>query len=304
MNILVTDTNSMLGSEIKKRVSAFPQWNFHFIDLQEFYLHKFKKFDAFIYKNKISCIINCAAYADVNKAEHEGGKAYWLNAYALKDLAICANQYGLKFIHVSTDFVFNGSSHRPYTEVDQAAPVNQYGKSKLAGERIIQVLCPKAVIVRTSWLYSSATDDSIYTIWGLAKMHASMLVVCDLFGCPTWTRDLAITILEMLDDEQTGITKTGIFHYAGEGVASNYDFAKEIVRLSGQTCKITPISSEDYPELAKRPAFSVLSKEKIKTEFGISIPHWRDSIKKCFEEIMTIDEAHSVNNTNNKKHLL
>lgn len=301
MNILVTDTNSKLGSEIKKRVSAFPQWNFYFIDLQEFYLHDFKKIDEFIYKNKISCIINCAAYADVNNAEKEIGKAYWLNGYILKDLALYANRYGLKFIHISTDFVFNGSSHNPYTEADRVAPLNQYGSSKLAGERIIQILCPKAVIIRTSWLYSSATDDCIHTIWSLAKMQASMLVVCDQFRCPTWAGDLVTTILRILDDTQTGITKEGIFHYASEGIVSSYDFVKEIVRLSGQECEIKPIYSEEYPEPAKRPVFSVLSKEKIKAEFGISIPDWRYSIKKCFEEVVAMDEAHSLKNTYKKK---
>ena len=292
MNILVTGANGQLGSEIRKRATAYPQWNFFFFDLPELNLLKPDTLEGTIRRNQISCVINCAAYTSVDEAERHPAHAYEVNAYALKNLARCVNQYQLKLIHISTNLVFDGLSGKPYQETDPAHPVNQYGKSKLAGERIIRVICPNALIIRTSWLYSSFPRNCVHTIWALARMKACLRIVSDLLDSPTWAGDLANTILLMLDDPQTGVTKTGIYHYANEGIVSYYDFAREIVRLSGMDCPIEHLSSGDYLTPAPRPAFSALNTLKIRTDYGLNIPHWKKSLKLCFEEVVALEEKY------------
>ena len=295
MNILVTGANGQLGSEIRKREHSFPQWNFYFFDLPELNLLNPIKLEQIIFENKISCVINCAAYTAVDLAEKEVDKAFQINAYALKDLAYCINHYHLKFIHISTDFVFDGLSNEPYLETDVAVPLNQFGKSKLEGEYIVQDLCPNALILRVSRLYSSDPRNSVHTIWVLSRAKAYLRIFCDQISCPTWAGDLASTILTILKDPQTGITKKGIYHFANEGIASCYDFVKEIIGYPGLKCEISPVLSTDFPTPAKRPKFSALNTEKIRQDYGIFIPHWKESLKECINE-MTQYEKHYYSN--------
>ncbi len=285
MNILLTGAKCQLGAEIKKRSAFFPEGRSHFFDLPEIDFLKPEKLEKIICDNEITCIINCAAYASVDKAEEETEMAYMINAYALKNLTYYVNRYKLIFVHISSSLVFDGLSNRPYIETDAPAPLNHYGKSKLQGEQIIRTMCPEALIIRTSWLYSSGAQNFVQTIRSLAKMRTHIKMSYDQIGSPTWAGDLAAAILTILNDPQTGISKKGIYHYSNEGIASLYDFAYEIINLSRLDCKLYPVRTKDYPSPAKRPYYSVMSKEKIKSDFGLIIPHWQKSLKKCIEEI-------------------
>ena len=285
MNILLTGSNSQLGSEIRKRLVGYPWWNVYFFDFSDFDVLKSEGLEEIICEKEISCIINCLAYSSVDQTEENIDVAYKVNTYALKDLAFYVNRYKLKFIHISTNLVFDGLSNKPYIESDFTNPLNSYGKSWLQGEHIIQAMCPDSLIIRTSWLYSSDSTNFVQTIRSLAKMKAPIKMSYDQIGSPTWAGDLAAAILTILEDPQTGISKKGIYHYSNEGVASLYDFAYEIIKLSGFDCTLYPVRTTDYPPSVKTPYYSIMSKEKIKSDFRLIIPYWQKSLKKCIEEM-------------------
>lgn len=236
------------------------------------------------------CVINTAAYTLVDLAEKERERAFAVNRDGARNLARAASSIGAPLIHVSTDFVFDGGKPTPYIEDDLTGPLGVYGASKLSGEEEILKHLPEHFIIRTSWLYGMMGNNFVKTILRLARERETIRVVYDQAGTPTWTRDLAGVIVTMIDAIEAGTLDYGTYHYSNEGVASWYDFAEAVVeesRRMGASLKcreIEPILTSEYPTPAKRPAYSVLDKQKIKKTFGIRIPHWRASLIKMLEE--------------------
>jgi dTDP-4-dehydrorhamnose reductase len=225
-------------------------------------------------------IINCAAYTAVDKAEQEDNLAFLINASAVGILARVASKYNALLIHISTDYVFDGKGYKPYMEEDPTNPVSLYAKSKHAGERQVQSYSNRALIIRTSWLYSEFGNNFVKTMMKYGKERGQLNVVFDQTGTPTYARDLAKAILDIIT-KKPAINGVEVFHYSNEGVTSWYDFALAIIEFSGITCKIIPIETKDYPLPAVRPFYSVFNKAKIKQRFNIEIPYWKDSLKVC-----------------------
>ncbi|PTN02871.1 dTDP-4-dehydrorhamnose reductase [Mangrovibacterium marinum] len=288
MHILITGSNGQLGTEIKKLVTQYPDWQFSFADLPELDITNQEQLEGRIQSDKITAIINCAAYTAVDKAESDIETAEAVNATGPAILAQLAAKHQLLFIHISTDFVFDGKSCLPYTEDQPTNPICVYGSTKLKGEQLVLEYNPQAVIIRTSWLYSAHGNNFVKTMQRLGADREQLTVIFDQIGTPTWAADLAQTCLQVLADPETGKSKTGIYHFSNEGIASWYDFALEIMQQSGLQCRVLPIETKDYPTPAKRPAFSVMNKAKIKQTFGITIPHWKESLEKCIEELSSI----------------
>ena len=235
-------------------------------------------------ENSIDVIVNCAGYTDVEKAESEEDAAFRLNAEAAGLLAETARACGATLIHISTDYVFDGSRSEPYGEDAAQAPLNAYGRSKLAGElAVLAAGCP-CIIIRTSWLYSPYGKNFVKTILSKSETHAMLKVVSDQIGTPTYAGDLAEFILTLLEPEN--LKKTGVYHYTDEGVCSWFDLACEVCELSGNLCEVTPCETGEYPVKAARPHYSVLSKSKVKQTFAIEIPYWKDSLRHCICQIV------------------
>ena len=279
MNILITGANGQLGSEIKELASSFPNWCFIYTDVDELDITNINDLEKFFKDNLIDVVINCAAYTAVDKAESEEEKAALINITASKNLAIVSDKNKSLLIHISTDFIFDGSSSVPYKEKDKPGPLSVYGMTKLEGEREIIKNSNKHVIIRTGWLYSSFGSNFVKNIRRLASERGRLNMIYDQTGSPTYARDLARTILEILPKFKDRYRE--IYHYSNEGVTSWYDFAKAICEFSKIECDIYPIETKDYPTPAVRPHYSVLNKNKIKKDFGIIIPYWRDSLKEC-----------------------
>ncbi|HEG0615158.1 TPA: dTDP-4-dehydrorhamnose reductase [Campylobacter coli] len=277
-NILVIGKNGQLASEI--RYFCKNKYNFIFKGKEELNLQNEEKLYKIIQEDNIKTIINCAAYTAVDLAEKEIEKASILNYECVEILAKLVKQYDLKFIHTSTDYVFDGKTNIPYKENDITNPLSVYGKTKLKGEQVIMEIAPRnTIIIRTSWLYSSYGKNFVKTMQNLGRQREGLGVVFDQIGTPTYARDLAEVIVNILPAIQN--EKPEIYHYSNEGVASWYDFAKEIMKLSQLDCNIKPIESKDFPTLAPRPYYSVLNKQKIKEKFHIEIPYWKDSLERC-----------------------
>ncbi len=277
-NILVIGKNGQLASEI--RYFCKNKYNFIFKGKEELNLQNEEKLYKIIQEDNIKTIINCAAYTAVDLAEKEIEKASILNYECVEILAKLVKQYDLKFIHTSTDYVFDGKTNIPYKENDTTNPLSVYGKTKLKGEQVIMEIAPRnTIIIRTSWLYSSYGKNFVKTMQNLGRQREGLGVVFDQIGTPTYARDLAEVIVNILPAIQN--EKPEIYHYSNEGVASWYDFAKEIMKLSQLDCNIKPIESKDFPTLAPRPYYSVLNKQKIKEKFHIEIPYWKDSLERC-----------------------
>ncbi len=285
MNILVTGANGQLGSEIRVLSDNYI-YNYFFTEKSKLDITKKEDIEEFINKNKINLIINCAAYTAVDKAESEKELADLINHKAVKYLAEISKQKNIPLIHISTDYVFDGKNYKPYTQEDKTNPQGVYGFTKLKGEEAFISSGAKGIIIRTSWVYSTFGANFVKTMLRL-KDKKELGVVFDQIGTPTYARDLAKTILEIVDKhyEKLNNFKCEIFHYSNEGVCSWYDFAKAIFEIKDIDIKINPIESKDYRTPAKRPFYSVLNKNKIKKEFGIEIPYWVDSLKKCVKEI-------------------
>lgn len=234
--------------------------------------------------NSIDVIVNCAGYTDVEKAETEEDAAFRLNAEAAGLLAETARACGATLIHISTDYVFDGRQSEPYGEDAAQAPLNAYGRSKLAGELAVLATGCRCMIIRTSWLYSPYGKNFVKTILSKSKTHAMLKVVSDQVGTPTYAGDLAGFILTLL--EPGNLEKEGIYHYSNEGVCSWFDLACEVCHLSGNLCEVAPCGTGEYPVKAARPHYSVLSKSKVKQTFGIEIPYWKDSLSHCLCQIV------------------
>lgn len=280
-NILVTGSSGQLGSELKE----LTQYDgFYFTTSKNLDITDHQKVREFIEANNIKTIINCAAYTAVDKAESEQELANEINHLAVKNLAQLAHEFGIKLIHISTDYVFDGTNFKPYIEDDVTNPNGIYGKTKLDGEKAMLEVNPKnSIIIRTSWVYSSYGANFVKTMLRLGKEKESLGVIFDQVGTPTYARDLAKAILEVLPKIEN--KKVEIYNYSNEGVLSWFDFAKEIMRMAKLNCEIKPIETKEYPTPAKRPHYSLLNKAKIKKEFAIVIPYWKDSLDECLKKM-------------------
>ena len=284
MRILITGSNGQLGNEIRVLAGDYPDFDFMYTDIEELDITDPLEVETFFIKNLPQVIINCAAYTAVDKAETDESKAYLINATAVANLAKSAASIGALIIHISTDYVFDGKSYLPYVETDKINPLSSYGRTKLAGENAVQLNATKGIILRTSWLYSAFGNNFVKTMMKYGIERDSLNVVFDQIGTPTYARDLAKVILDIIPSA-INITGTNLFHYSNEGVASWYDFARTVITFSGIRCEINPILTENYPLPAPRPFYSVLNKSKIKETFKIKIPYWSDSVKDCIQRL-------------------
>ncbi len=292
MNILVTGGNGQLGSEMR-RLALNSENSYVFTDVTTpdgvetvvLDITDIKEVKKIVAERKISFIINCAAFTNVDKAEDDYDTAYLLNATAVSNLANVAKDAGAFLFHVSTDYVFQGDACIPYSEDYMTNPLGAYGKTKLAGETAVMDSGCKYIIFRTSWLYSPYGNNFVKTMRRLTTQQPVVKVVFDQVGTPTYAGDLAYAIFDIVENYKFEDNQ-GIYHFSDEGVCSWYDFAVEIARLSGIAgCSITPCHSDEFPSKVKRPSFSVLDKTKYKKTFGKSVPYWRDSLKKCIAAI-------------------
>ncbi len=283
MKILVTGSNGQLGSELQS-ISDQVKHEFIFTDIEELNICDENEITSFFEHMPVNMVINCAAYTAVDLAEKEIDKAYMINATAPKILSERSRRINASIIHISTDFVFNGLNYKPYTEEDVTAPVNVYGQTKYEGEIRLMKENPKSLILRTSWLYSAFGNNFVKTMLKLGKEKKELNVIFDQVGTPTYAGDLARALLHIVDQmesEPAGKNQWGLYHFSNEGVASWYDFAYEIFRLKKMNITLNPIFTRNYPTPAKRPHYSVMDKSKIKSSFGLIIPHWKESLKKC-----------------------
>ncbi|MDR2683718.1 MAG: dTDP-4-dehydrorhamnose reductase [Dysgonamonadaceae bacterium] len=291
-NILITGAKGQLGSEIQQIAALYP--GFHFIptDVAELDLTDRAAIARYLAAHPIDYIVNCAAYTAVDKAETEAERCYTINCDAVSNLAEAAASR-TKIIHISTDYVFDGQATVPYRETDPTHPQSVYGKSKRAGEEALLKACPESIVIRTAWLYSVYGNNFVKTMLRLARERSELKVVCDQQGAPTYAADLAQAILSVIvHAEQSGLFPAGIYHYSNEGVTTWFDFTKKILQLAGiTTCTVHPIPASQYPAPAPRPGYSVLDKSKIKETFGIVVPDWEESLRRCIRLILAADSA-------------
>jgi dTDP-4-dehydrorhamnose reductase len=285
--ILVTGANGQLGSEIKFSPAQSEMFTIFFTDIDSLDITDIQAVDKYMKEVRPDFVVNCAAYTAVDKAEQDKEAAWLINAVAPGILAESCNRFSAKLIHISTDYVFDGTNYRPYLEDDPVRPLGNYGITKLEGERRCQSLTD-AVIIRTSWLYSSFGNNFVKTMIRLAGERDKLGVVSDQVGTPTFARDLARTILKILHStvSDPDSWKSGIYHYSNEGVCSWYDFAIAVYRFAGIHCLVEPIETSDFPTLTKRPLYSVLNKSKIKSTFNMVIPYWMESLQECIQIII------------------
>lgn len=288
-NILVTGANGQLGSEIR-RISQLHENNFKFFftDVAELDITNPDAIDSFLKENNIKYIVNCAAYTAVDKAEDDVDLCYKINRDAVSNLGLAATNNGAKVIHVSTDYVYDGTTTTPYTESDAVNPQSVYGKSKQEGEVELMKACPDSIIIRTAWLYSIFGNNFVKTMMKLGRERDEINVVADQTGTPTNAADLAHAIVRILDFSEANSFVSGIYHYSNEGVTTWYDFTLAIHKDAGITCKVNPITTDQYPTRAVRPQYSVLDKSKIKSTFHLVIPKWEDSLNICVKELLSI----------------
>jgi dTDP-4-dehydrorhamnose reductase len=287
-NILVTGGNGQLGSELKELAPAYANYHFIFTDVENLDICDHKAVATFIDENNINTIINCAAYTAVDKAEEQFELADKINHLAVANFAKIAKDKNIQLVHISTDYVFDGTNHKPYIESDSPDPQSVYGQTKLDGELAMQQINPQnSVIVRTSWVYSKFGNNFVKTMLRLGKERGELSVVADQIGTPTHAADLAKAILTILPKIENEAVET--FHYSNEGVCSWYDFAKAIFEIKGLPIHVNPIETSQYTTLAQRPFYSVLNKSKIKLNFSIQIPYWRHSLKDCLSEFSKKD---------------
>jgi len=286
MRVLITGSKGQLGSEIKELASEFENLECIFKDLPELDICDTDALNRFIIDQHINAVINCAGYTAVDKAEENFEIAEQVNAKGVLNLLNALKKVDGKLIHISTDYVFDGNHSQPYKETDPVSPVGVYGETKRAGELAVLNSSIDAIVIRTSWLYSGYGNNFVKTMLRLGNDKESIQVVSDQIGTPTYAKDLAKTCLNILSDAgSTNISKKGsLYHYSNEGVTSWYDFASAIMEISNIDCQVIPIETKDYPTQARRPMYSVLDKSKIKSDFKVIIPHWRDSLTNCIKK--------------------
>lgn len=280
--ILVTGANGQLGNEMQ-RVAKGRSDRYIFTDVAELDITNYEAIHKMVTEEGVDVIVNCAAYTNVDKAEDDQALADLLNNKAAGYLAKAAKESGATLIHISTDYVFDGSAHIPYREEQATRPIGVYGVTKLAGEQsVIESGC-NYIIIRTSWLYSAWGGNFVKTMQRLTSERDTLNVIFDQVGTPTYAGDLADAIGQIITTDQ--LAKSGRYHFSNEGVCSWFDFAYAICEKSGNSCKINPIHSDEFPAKVTRPHYSVLDKSKIKSTFGIEIPYWSESLDKCINEL-------------------
>lgn len=288
--ILITGAKGQLGQELSQLLTGNDEWTVNLTDREELDITKHLQVSSYLAElNDLRYVINCAAYTAVDKAEEDVELAHAVNLNGAQNLARAAKDLGAQMIQISTDYVYHTEQNTPYKEGDNTNPQSVYASTKLAGDNLVQRYHPSAMIVRTSWVYSSFGHNFVKTMLRLGRERDSLSVVFDQIGTPTNARDLAKAIIAVINQVETGAKAqtdmAGVFHYSNEGVTSWYDFAKAIFEMENIDCKLTPIESRQYPTPAKRPPFSVLNKSKIKNAFGLEIPHWKDSLADCLKSL-------------------
>lgn len=282
MNILITGCNGQLGNEMMLLEKENPQHVYFNTDVHSLDITDQAAVEEYISRNGIDCVVNCAAYTAVDKAEGDKELCTTLNTVAPAYLAAAVDKRGGCMIQVSTDYVFNGTKHTPYTETDTPSPDSVYGSTKLAGELGVSKFCRRTMIVRTAWLYSTFGNNFVKTMIRLGREKAELGVIFDQIGTPTYARDLAVAIMAAVNK---GVVP-GVYHFSNEGVCSWYDFTKAIHRMAAiTTCRVRPLHTSEYPTPANRPAYTVLDKTKIKKTYGIDIPHWEESLAECMARL-------------------
>jgi len=282
MKVLITGSYGQLGNELKRILEKRSDIQAFFTDVDTLDICNYHAVKHFFTEHKPNFVINCAAYTAVDKAENEVELCYKINSNAVRTLAIIADRYRAKIVHISTDYVFDGTTNKPYKETFTARAKSVYGKSKLLGEKFLNRHAKNSsVIIRTSWLYSAFGNNFVKTMLKAGKDKKRVSVVFDQTGTPTNAADLAAAIVSIIDSKRFA---AGIYHFSNEGVCSWYDFAKAIFEIKNIDCKVLPVESEQYPVIAQRPAYSVLNKQKIKDTYGIQILHWRESLSKYLIE--------------------
>ncbi len=285
LTILVTGAKGQLGKELKVLDPKFPYCQFFFVSKDELNIADKKALDKFFAGHSIDFCVNCAAYTAVDKAESEKDLAFKINADAVATLAAVCHKNNTQLIHISTDYVFDGTSKQPYTENDKTATINIYGASKLKGEELAIENCPSTIIIRTAWLYSSFNSNFVNTMLRLMKEKESINVVNDQFGCPTYAADLALAIMRIIKSNKSR-ENAGIYHYSNSEITSWYDFAVAIKELSNSNCTVNPITTAEYPTAAKRPVYSVLNTEKITSTFEtVDVRNWKDGLRSCLAAV-------------------
>ena len=280
--ILITGSNGQLGKELKRLENSFPQFNFIFLSREDLPIHHYELVRNFFKGYQPQFLINCAAYTAVDRAESEKELAFQVNGESVGVLAAVCKEYQTKFIHISTDYVFDGTATVPYKEDSLTNPQSVYGASKLEGEKEALRFNPDSIIIRTSWVYSEFGKNFVKTMLKLMSEREELNVVSDQFGSPTYAADLAEAILQIIS---SGQWHPGIYHFSNEGIISWYEFAVAVKELSGNICKVNPIPTSQYPTPAKRPAYSVLDKTKIQSAFSVRIKDWKTSLETCLSRL-------------------
>ena len=285
MNILITGCNGQLGNEMQQLQAQHTQHTFYNTDVNELDITDRQAVERFVAENQIDGIVNCAAYTAVDKAEEQPELCAKLNTEAPAYLAAAVEKRGGWMIQISTDYVFNGTNHTPYTETDTPCPDSVYGATKLAGELEVQKGCSRTMVIRTAWLYSTFGANFVKTMLRLGSERQQLGVIFDQIGTPTYARDLAEVIFTAIEK---GV-KPGVYHFSNEGVTSWYDFTKAIHRIAGiTTCQVRPLHTSEYPTPAARPHYSVLDKTKIKQTYNLEIPYWEESLEECIDQLTKI----------------
>ena len=283
MNILITGCNGQLGNEMQLLEKEYPQHQYFNTDVAQLDITNPEAIEEFVSNNAIDIIVNCAAFTAVDKAESSQELCHLLNAKAPEYLAAAIAKRGGYLVQVSTDYVFDGTNHTPYTEDEATCPNSVYGSTKLEGEKLAMAACANTMIIRTAWLYSTFGNNFVKTMIRLGQEKPELGVIFDQIGTPTYAGDLAAAIMAAINH---GIVP-GIYHFSNEGVISWYDFTKAIHRIAGITsCHVKPLHTTEYPTPAARPHYSVLDKTKIKQTYGIEIPYWEESLEKCVAKLL------------------
>ena len=283
MNILITGCNGQLGNEMQLLEKENPQLQYFNTDVAQLDITNPEAIEEFVNNNAIDIIVNCAAFTAVDKAESSQELCHLLNAKAPEYLAAAVAKRGGYLVQVSTDYVFDGTNHTPYTEDEATCPNSVYGSTKLEGEKLAMAACANTMIIRTAWLYSTFGNNFVKTMIRLGQEIPELGVIFDQIGTPTYAGDLAAAIMAAINH---GIVP-GIYHFSNEGVISWYDFTKAIHRIAGITsCHVKPLHTAEYPTPAARPHYSVLDKTKIKQTYGIEIPYWEETLEKCVAKLL------------------
>ncbi|MDH6306099.1 dTDP-4-dehydrorhamnose reductase [Parabacteroides sp. PF5-5] len=283
--ILVTGANGQLGSSLRLLSGRFKDFKFLFTDIDTLDICNKEAVLEYAKTHAVKYIVNCAAYTAVDKAEDEEIQCLRINHDAVRNLGEVATTIGACIIHISTDYVFDGTNSVPYVETDYTCPMSAYGRTKQAGELILKAVCQQYAIIRTAWLYSEFGNNFVKTMIRLGEERDELNVVFDQIGTPTYSGDLAVAVLAIIEYSEREKFVPGTYHYSNEGVCSWYDFALKIFEIKGISCEVFPIETKDYPTKATRPHYSVLNKRKIKQTYGLQIPHWEKSLRTMINKL-------------------